>query len=749
MINELVKLGENVPLKKRTTLADGSMRKEPVAMCLDIDNKGNFQEFIPYGKEVYAEVITDTKGLIKAKQGSARFLLDKCEEVLGVSIQKTEFESFWKMLEPFKKLEALAPIFKFYEKRQLRKAIEAYLCLGNDNKEEGITFTVGTSRMLGNAEVIEAVKGHIEKENKKQTKKTNKKKYEYKETTFATEIVINKDGEFIEIKTGEKQSVLTEVISEKKKENSLLIGRPKDVFGIIDVRDEKKHQQFLAKLEEYRTALPEIEPVFKFYEDENNNGLKKAISESVYSFGKDCNQSTYNITFSVEAHLLLNEKIIKGVISNRFKEKEKKLSENQTISCSVCGKPESPILSETHGAVSMPNGQKAGCALVSYNDDVFMSYGLKGNLNSSICRNCARKYMEGLNYLLTDGHQVPEKEKQKAHFEYYHRIDISDSTVVLFWASDEFKEFDPSVINNSSDVSKVQRLLESPWNGKKTSGSTIDKNMFYCATLSSAAARIAVRDWTAISLDSYKQNIIEWFKDIAIEGDEGETIYSPLWKIVNATQKDPKPGEKAVVDKNSKTKIGSFLWNAAIKGCYNVSEDVTKLGLEQVESDIKKLKIPIEVLLSVLNRIWKGDKFTIARAAIIKLIINRNTGNSMKPTLDESNTSVAYLCGRLFAVIESMQWMAICNGRKDKKVNNGVKERFFVAAAYQPAYIFGMLLTKNVPIYQHKIGGYLAKELNEIAGRISEVGSFPQRFSTIEQGEFALGYYFQRNHKNE
>ena len=115
----------------------------------------------------------------------------------------------------------------------------------------------------------------------------------------------------------------------------------------------------------------------------------------------------------------------------------------------------------------------------------------------------------------------------------------------------------------------------------------------------------------------------------------------------------------------------------------------------------------------------------------------------MKSTLDETNTSVAYLCGRLFAVIESMQWKAMGN------VNSGVKDRFFAAAASQPAYVFGTLLTKNVPIYQHKIGSYLAKELNEIAERISEIGSFPQRFSTIEQGEFALGYYFQRNHKKE
>ena len=130
-----------------------------------------------------------------------------------------------------------------------------------------------------------------------------------------------------------------------------------------------------------------------------------------------------------------------------------------------------------------------------------------------------------------------------------------------------------------------------------------------------------------------------------------------------------------------------------------------------------------------------------SRAAIIKLIINRNTNKNMKSSLDESNRSIAYLCGRLFSIIESMQWKAIGN------VNSGIKERFFVAAVTQPAYIFGTLLTKNVPIYQHKIGGYLAKELNEIAGIISERGSFPNSFTLIEQGEFALGYYFQRTHK--
>ena len=112
----------------------------------------------------------------------------------------------------------------------------------------------------------------------------------------------------------------------------------------------------------------------------------------------------------------------------------------------------------------------------------------------------------------------------------------------------------------------------------------------------------------------------------------------------------------------------------------------------------------------------------------------------MKSTLDEANASVAYLCGRLFADIESMQRMAI------GKVNSGVKERFFTAAALQPAYIFGILLTKNVPVYERKVDKETKNKLEEIANKISENhGCIPQHFTPIEQGVFALGYYFQKN----
>lgn len=538
-----------------------------------------------------------------------------------------------------------------------------------------------------------------------------------KEETYSIILVIDELGVFQKFIIGEKQDILAEAITAKKGKSRFLLDKCEEVLGIGEGDVNKKHELFLKKLECYKT-LPVLEPIFKFYDENNINGLRKAKAD----FEKlDRNDPKGNITFMVGATLLLKTEEVKNAIIKRFEEEEQKLVNGRI--CSICGSSQIPVLDEPHGLVKMPKGQSAGSALVSYNDKAFESYGLIGNLNSSICRECARNYIDGLSFLLSYGHMVENKEndKKKPYYHYKHRINISDTTVVLFWTKQETEEVNPFIIYDEPNEVEVRNLFTSVLNGDSSISSVVESNMFYSLTLSSAAARIAVRDWTAISLEDYKCNLADWFQDIEIQDYNGKLIYSPLRLLISAFQRRKKQGERAKSDLVSKARIGSILWNVAIKG--------------------RSYKIPLEILQSVLNRIYVEGDFSPYRAAIIKLIINRNTNKNMKSHLDESNRSIAYMCGRLFAVIESMQRKAIGN------VNSGVKERFFAAAASQPAYVLGTLLTKNVPIYQHKIGGYLAKELNDIAGFISERGSFPQRFSLIEQGDFALGYYFQRTHK--
>lgn len=106
----------------------------------------------------------------------------------------------------------------------------------------------------------------------------------------------------------------------------------------------------------------------------------------------------------------------------------------------------------------------------------------------------------------------------------------------------------------------------------------------------------------------------------------------------------------------------------------------------------------------------------------------------MNKELDEQNESKAYLCGRLFALICKLQFMA------QGEVNSSIKDRFFASASNTPSRVMGILLTQYVPIYQKKTRGAYTKSITEIAARIKH---FPDKLTLTERGEFALGYYYQ------
>ena len=108
----------------------------------------------------------------------------------------------------------------------------------------------------------------------------------------------------------------------------------------------------------------------------------------------------------------------------------------------------------------------------------------------------------------------------------------------------------------------------------------------------------------------------------------------------------------------------------------------------------------------------------------------------MKKELDEQNESKAYLCGRLFALICQLQYMA----HDGKEINSSIRNRFFASASCNPSRVMGKLLTEYVLIYQKKTKGAYTKSITGIASRIEH---FPKKLTLTERGEFALGYYYQ------
>lgn len=529
------------------------------------------------------------------------------------------------------------------------------------------------------------------------------------------DIVIDSEGNFKQLISCDIM-IEAEKLSAKKGKARLLLDKPEEtllgyhtpISGSTTLTEvEKKFERYFNKLEEYK-SIQELAPVFLFY------SKPQEVSKAIDAFkGK----KSGNMTFMLEeTHIrFVSLQCVYDAIKKKY---EKGLSERNTGNrlCAICGSNKYPILDESHGSVKLPKGQMAGSMLVSYNTNAFESYSLKGNLNSGICTNCARNYIEALKFLTTNGIETLNSKEEK-EFKYTNRQKISDDTIALFWTKVPDDNIDPWSDICQPTVERIKKMFSSVAIGDSHRAETEVDNYFYCCTLSSAAARIAVRDWLAVSVSQYQNNLKQWFEDIATIKN-GEVYYPGINTILyNCIKKKAKPTQN---DFKARARVGTILWHAALT---NTS-------------------LPLMILQSVLSQI-EHDKakygcFSEEKSTVIRLVLNRNNKNkyNMKNELDEQNASKAYLCGRLFALICKLQFKA------QGEVNSSIKDRFFASASNTPARIMGILLTKYVPVYEKKTKGAYSKSITEIAARI---GHFPNKFSITERGEFALGYYYQYN----
>ena len=153
------------------------------------------------------------------------------------------------------------------------------------------------------------------------------------------------------------------------------------------------------------------------------------------------------------------------------------------------------------------------------------------------------------------------------------------------------------------------------------------------------------------------------------------------------------------------------------------------------------------MLHTVLYRL-KGDEnmgynHGAVRIGIIKAYLNRkarlsNNKEEITLALDIENKNQAYLCGRLFAVLERIQEKAYGD-----TLNRTIKDSFFASACARPVSVFPRLL-KLSQNHLAKLDNdtYWQKLIGEIVGKID--GQFPSTMPPDEQGKFIIGYYHQR-----
>lgn len=551
-----------------------------------------------------------------------------------------------------------------------------------------------------------------------------------KEEPISMEIVIAKDGSFLEFRQFEKKLTNAEALTAKKGKARLLLDKAEEVLCYGGEISMKKHELFLAKLAEYQT-LDELSPVLAFYGNNKVNGVEKALNEFESAIPNEKNRKD-NIGFRIqnEGNRIHEKPEVLQKIIAKYEDTQKESLTNNQKKCSICGKSDYPVEDIPHGIIKkVPDGQPSGCVLVSYNVNAFESFDLKGNNNSSICTNCAKTYVEGLNWLLSAGNEIiiqDKKGKEKTTFRYTNRKNFGSDTAMVFWTrkNERLPEIDQLEAPNPEDVA---RLIESITSGTERDNRYLEPDYFYSCTLSGAAARIAVRDWIETSLLDFRKSIAKWFQNISIaeydrDLETTQTHYARLYDLARSCQRKNSDGSYDK-DDTSLARVAAYLWNAALKNT----------------------ALPLWMLTKVLQRA-RLDGVTAKRAALIKLILNRhNKGGDFMITekIEQGDRPVAYVCGQIFAKLESIQYAALGDR------NAGIRERYFTYAMTSTAPAFGRLFNLNskhfTKLKSEKPGLAITldKELQKLCKDV-DINSFPATFSLEQQGQFAIGYYHQK-----
>lgn len=377
-------------------------------------------------------------------------------------------------------------------------------------------------------------------------------------------------------------------------------------------------------------------------------------------------------------------------------------------------------------------GNSAGAGLVNFNSSAFESYGKSQSMNSGISEKAMKKYTSSLNKLLADP---------------MHHIYSDDMTVVFFaMKHDDKAECDlfNGYLNSSNGVTEdstkadVKAVSENIYyKGQTGNAQALDDDVdngvdFFVAGFTPNGSRICQKFMVRNKFGKIIDNVKQHQQDMAICGSNGEI---PLWRI-----------NKELVSPNSANAISpalqSDIFQAILNGTnypYTLLETVVRRVCTDSDTDSN-------------NKI----KINEVRAGLIKAFINRKArlnGDKEEITmsLDKENKNPAYLCGRLFAVLEKIQLEAT-----DVKLNRTIKDAYFSSASSRPALIMPRLIDlSNYHLRKLKEGRAIdfSKLINEIMGKIKD--SLPTNLSIMEKGKFQLGYFqqnkdfFAEQNKNE
>ncbi|MBQ3287861.1 MAG: type I-C CRISPR-associated protein Cas8c/Csd1 [Kiritimatiellae bacterium] len=528
--------------------------------------------------------------------------------------------------------------------------------------------------------------------------------WEWKEIPYL--IIIQGDGSLVHVEdtqefVGKKKRAKTFLVPQSVKRSSgvvsnLLWDNVEYATGIVckgkKERVLEQHKAFCGRLNRM-SALPAVKSICAFLA--NAESKRKLSDDPVW---KEAVETCAFVSFRIvdQQEPVFRQKDVVEAIDNMGT-----VSENDVAGrrCLVSGNLD--VIAKLHPAIKGVQGANTtGGNIVSFNFPASCSFGKKQGENAQISESAAFKYTTALNSLLS------KDSRQK--------MSVGDATVV-FWSEkktaleDEFIDLfgEPAKDNPDKGVAAVERLLSSVRLGSFFHEP--DATRFYVLGLAPNSARISVRFWHVGAVAEMERRFADWFDNLRIVHGPREKEHLSLWRLLVSI--------------------------APLGKSENIPPNLAGAVMRSI---LEGTPYPATLLSSALVRIKAERDVTYPRAKLIKAFLNHNKERKLTVSLDKENPNIGYRLGRLFAILEKIQEEA------NPGVNATIRDKFYASASSMPNAVFGNLMRlKNHHLGKLSQGRsiYFEKLLGEV---IAEIPSFPAHLSLDEQGDFAIGYYHQR-----
>ncbi|MBB5045409.1 CRISPR-associated protein Csd1 [Rhodopseudomonas rhenobacensis] len=342
-----------------------------------------------------------------------------------------------------------------------------------------------------------------------------------------------------------------------------------------------------------------------------------------------------------------------------------------------------------------------------------------------------------------------------------HRIQIGDASCV-FWADasdtataeaaeDEFSFLMGA--NEKLEEKKLNALLNAISQGRPSNNLPMifAGVRFFVMGLSPNNARLFLRFYIEDDFAKIARRLAQHLEDLSLEPLPFKQPPAAWALLYETSVHVPKAGPN-----------GRTIWERAKN-----SNPPAILSGDLMRAVLTGARYPRTLLSAIIRRVRaEGGRVTGKRVAICKAIINREIRLSTRRkgvrdsqitprqetipvALDRENPNTAYRLGRLFALLERLQELALPN------LNATIRDRSFAAASTTPLRVFPQLIKTSQhhasaarkDIASRKLSFWLENQIGDVWSGLSP--DLPRTLRLDDQARFHAGYYHQRFAKSD